>query len=62
VGERDGVAAGKEKEGKGERLGLERMGSWKKREFKDFWEAVRDGFRGLWVIAVVGEGISDGCW
>jgi len=44
----------RKKEGKGERLGLERMGNWKKREFEDFWEALRDGFRGLWVVAVVG--------
>jgi len=62
AGERDGVAAGKEREGKGERLDLEMMGSWKKREFEDFWGALRNGFRGLWVIVVIGEGMFGGCW
>jgi len=51
---------------KGERLGLERMRSWKKREFEDFWEALRDVFRGRcgrwegfrnfgWLLGVVVE-------
>jgi len=30
----------KEKEVEGERVGLERMRSWKKREFKDFWGSI----------------------